>query len=147
MIEHDKVYVAEITLGKRTDTGDREGKVIEEKKVKLKNIEKEKVIQTLKKFEGKQEQTPPMYSAIKLQGKKLYEYAREGKQIEIPKRQIEIYDINLNKVDKINKKIKFTVHTSKGTYIRTLCEDIAKSLEEIRNNDRFKKNKTSENLR
>lgn len=146
LIEHDKIYEAELTLGKRTDTGDREGNVIEEKRVKSRNMQEEKVRKTLQKFLGKQEQIPPMYSAIKVKGKKLYEYAREGKNVEVPKRQIEIYDIKLKEIEENSNKITFTVHTSKGTYIRTLCEDIAKALGEVRNNDGFKKNKSAVSL-
>lgn len=138
LIEHDKVYEAEITLGRKTDTGDREGNTIEEKEVSLKSLEEDKIKKVLECFIGKREQIPPMYSAIKLNGKKLYEYAREGKKIEVPKRQIEIYDIRLNKIDRVNKRILFTVHTSKGTYIRTLCEDIAEALGEVRCDDCFK---------
>lgn len=77
---------------------------------------------------GKQEQIPPMYSAIKVNGKKLYEYARLGKQIEVASRKIEIYDIYLNRFNLESKEIEFTVECSKGTYIRTLCEDIAEKL-------------------
>lgn len=69
-----------------------------------------------------------MYSAIKVNGKKLYEYARQGKQLELTPRKIEIYDIHLEKFDLLSKEIVFTVECSKGTYIRTLCEDIAKCL-------------------
>lgn len=77
---------------------------------------------------GEQEQIPPMYSAIKVNGKKLYEYARLGKQIELASRKIEIYDIYLKKFNMESKEIEFTVECSKGTYIRTLCEDIAEKL-------------------
>lgn len=77
---------------------------------------------------GEQEQIPPMYSAIKVNGKKLYEYARLGKQIELASRKIEIYDIYLNRFSLESKEIVFTVECSKGTYIRTLCEDIAEKL-------------------
>lgn len=69
-----------------------------------------------------------MYSAIKVNGKKLYEYARQGKQIELTPREIDIYDIYLEKCDLQNKEIEFTVECSKGTYIRTLCEDVARKL-------------------
>ena len=77
---------------------------------------------------GKSEQIPPMYSAIKINGKKLYEYAREGTKIEIPPRKIEIYDLKLLNIDKKNKTIEFEVYCSKGTYIRVLCENIAEKL-------------------
>ena len=77
---------------------------------------------------GKQEQIPPIYSAIKVNGKKLYEYARSGEKIEVQARQIEIYNIELEKVDIEKQEIVFKVECSKGTYIRSLCEDIATRL-------------------
>lgn len=131
LIEHDKTYIAEIKLGQKTDTGDQEGKVIEEANVNSKNLNKDFIEETLKSFLGKSEQIPPMYSAVKIDGKKLYEYAREGKEVTVKPRKIEIYNINLLEVDKENFKIKFEVSCSKGTYIRVLCEDIAKKLETV----------------
>ena len=128
LINHDKIYEVEIELGKKTDTADIEGKVIEEKNVDEKYI-KENLLQVLESFIGKQEQIPPMYSAIKKNGKKLYEYARAGEKVEIEPRKIEIYKIDLNKYDK--NIISFVVSCSKGTYIRSLCEDIAKKLNTV----------------
>ena len=125
LIEHEKTYIATIELGKKTDTGDAEGKVIEED-TNIKNISREEIEKVLKSFIGKQNQMPPMYSAIKVDGKKLYEYAREGKTVEVKPREIEILDINL--IEFNNNEIKFIVRCSKGTYIRTLCEDIAEKL-------------------
>ena len=81
---------------------------------------------TINKFIGKQKQIPPMYSAIKINGKKLYELAREGIEIEREAREIEIFDIR--NIEWKNEILKYTVHCSKGTYIRSLCEDIAKEL-------------------
>ena len=131
LIEHKKTYSAVLKLGTCTDTGDSEGKIIEEKKVNIENLTKDKVEFVLNEFLGKQIQTPPIYSAIKINGKKLYEYARNGIEVEIPKREIEIYNIKLIKLDKNEKEIEFEVECSKGTYIRTLCEDIAKKLDTI----------------
>jgi tRNA pseudouridine synthase B len=128
LINHDKIYEVELELGKKTDTADIEGKVIEEKNVDEKYI-KENLLQVLESFIGKQEQIPPMYSAIKKNGKKLYEYARAGEKVEIEPRKIEIYKIDLNKYDK--NIITFDVSCSKGTYIRSLCEDIAKKLNTV----------------
>lgn len=125
LINHDKIYEVELELGKKTDTADIEGKVIEEKNVDEKYI-KENLLQVLESFVGKQEQIPPMYSAIKKDGKKLYEFARAGEKVEIEPREIEIYKIDLNKYDK--NIISFVVSCSKGTYIRSLCEDIAEKL-------------------
>lgn len=123
LIEHDKTYIAKIELGKKTTTGDIEGEIIEEKAVN--NFSKENIENVLKQFIGKQIQIPPIYSAIKINGKKLYEYARKGEEIEIPKREIEIFSIELLSY---TNGIEFKVNCSKGTYIRTLCEDIAEML-------------------
>lgn len=128
LIEHNKTYIATIKLGEKTDTGDSEGQVIETKKIP-EGLEKENINKVLQSFLGKQKQLPPMYSAIKINGKKLYEYAREGKEVEVKPRDIEIYKIEL--LEYKNSKIKFNVECSKGTYIRSLCEDIAKELETV----------------
>lgn len=125
LMEHDKTYIATLKLGEKTDTGDSEGQVIEEKSIP-KDLRKEDINDVLQNFFGKQKQVPPMYSAIKVNGKKLYEYAREGKEVKLEARDIEIYKIEL--LEYQNNKIKFEVECSKGTYIRTLCEDIAKKL-------------------
>lgn len=125
LMEHDKTYIATIKLGEKTDTGDSEGQVIEEKSIPA-DLKKEDINNALQNFFGKQKQVPPMYSAIKINGKKLYEYAREGKEVKLEARDIEIYKIEL--LEYQNNKIKFEVECSKGTYIRTLCEDIAKKL-------------------
>lgn len=128
LIEHDKIYKATIQLGKKTTTADQEGEVIEEQEIANNALEPQYVTKRLKEFLGKKIQTPPMYSAIKVNGKKLYEYARKGQNVEVPKREIEIYEIELLNIDKQNKKIEYKVHCSKGTYIRSLCEDIAEKL-------------------
>ena len=126
LIEHDKTYIAKVKLGKKSDTGDSEGNVVETQEVDLKNISEENVKKILKSFLGKQKQIPPMYSAIKIDGKKLYEYAREGKKVDVEPRDIEIYDIKLLSINEL--EIEFEVSCSKGTYIRSLCEDIAQEL-------------------
>mgnify|MGYP003571314127 CR=1 FL=1 len=91
------------------------------------NLKIGEISDKIRKFEGKQEQRPPIYSSIKINGKKLYEYARNGEMVEIPKRNIEIFKIdNISWNDK--DEISYKVHCSKGTYIRSLNEDIAKSL-------------------
>ena len=131
LIDHDKVYEATIQLGEKTDTADGEGKVIEKKQVNLQNLEVENVQKVLQSMQGKQIQLPPIYSAIKVKGKKLYEYARENKEVEIPKREIEIYEIQLLEIKKQEATISFRVHCSKGTYIRTLCENIAEKLKTV----------------
>jgi len=126
LINHDKIYEAVLKLGEKTDTADGEGQIIETREVKQSNIEKENVEKVLKSLIGKQEQIPPMYSAIKVNGKKLYEYARQGQNIEIDPRTIEIYNLELIHIQ--NQEITYKVHCSKGTYIRTLCEQIAERL-------------------
>ena len=128
LINHDKVYEVSLKLGISTDTMDAEGKIIEEKEVSSDILTKENVEKVLSSFIGKQEQTPPIYSAIKVAGKKLYEYARKGQKVEIPKREIEIYNIKLVGINKVSNEIEFKVSCSKGTYIRSLCTDIAKAL-------------------
>ena len=128
LINHDKEYIATIKLGEKTSTGDSEGEIIEQKNIDDIILNEVFVKTTLKKYEGKIIQIPPIYSAIKVNGKKLYEYARKGQNIEIPKRNIEIYEIELISISKEDMTIKYKVHCSKGTYIRTLCEDIAKEL-------------------
>lgn len=128
LIEHDKVYEVELELGKKTDTADAEGRIIEEKNVDEEYINAN-LQKVLKSFIGKQEQIPPMYSAIKKNGKKLYEYARAGEKVEIEPRKIEIYNIELLKYE--DKCINLKVSCSKGTYIRSLCEDIAEKLNTV----------------
>lgn len=131
LINHDKEYEVELKLGIKTDTADIEGKILEEKNVEDKIFERENIIKTLNKFIGRQKQIPPIYSAIKINGKKLYEYAREGKKVEIPEREIEIYSIKLKNINLEEKEIEFEVNCSKGTYIRVLCEDIANKLDTV----------------
>ena len=126
LINHDKIYEAILKLGEKTDTADVEGQIIETKEVQPSNLKKENVEKVLKSLIGKQQQIPPIYSAIKVNGKKLYEYARQGQEIEIEPRTIEIYDLELLQIE--NEEITYRVHCSKGTYIRTLCEKIAEKL-------------------
>ena len=128
IINHDKTYEAVLQLGEKTDTADIEGEVIETKTVDSKCLEAKFIEQTLKTLEGEQEQVPPMYSAIKVNGKKLYEYARKGEKVEIEPRKIEIYSLELININEADKQIEFRVSCSKGTYIRTLCENIAEKL-------------------
>ena len=128
LINHDKEYEVVLQLGTKTDTADVEGKIIEEKEVNIDSLNEENVQKVLSTFLGKQKQTPPMYSAIKVNGKKLYQYARQGQEVEIKPREIEIYKIKLINLDKKQKQISLVVSCSKGTYIRSLCEEIADRL-------------------
>ncbi|MGM8214515.1 tRNA pseudouridine(55) synthase TruB [Bacillaceae bacterium W0354] len=127
-----KEYVAELSLGKQTSTEDRSGHVIISEKVSpsLTFTACQKAIQS---FIGEIEQTPPMYSAIRVKGKRLYEYAREGLSVERPTRKVNIYSIDLlttelNWVDEYDVRLKFRVECASGTYIRTLCVDIGEKL-------------------
>lgn len=124
ILSSDKVYEAKIKLGVLTDSYDITGKILEEEDV---NFTEEEIKDALIKFTGKISQRPPIYSALKVKGKKLYEYAREGKDVEIKKRDIEIYKIEL--LD-FNGKDEFKILTkvSKGTYIRSLANDLGRSL-------------------
>ena len=131
LINHDKIYEVQLTLGVKTDTADSEGTIIEERNVPEEAFQKERIEEVLETFLGKQEQIPPMYSAIKVNGKKLYEYARKGQAVEVQPRLIEIYKIKLLKINQKEKQIEFQVACSKGTYIRSLCEDIASKLNTV----------------
>lgn len=126
LINHDKIYQAVLKLGIKTDTADSTGKIIEEETINF--PKQEKIREVLTSMQGKQTQVPPMYSAIKIKGKKLYEYARQEKKIEVPSREIEIYSLELDEINQDENEIIFTVHCSKGTYIRTICEQIAENL-------------------
>lgn len=123
LLDAHKSYIATIQLGITTSTGDQEGEVIAEKKVVLNEAQ---LKDTLKKFIGDMTQIPPMYSALKFEGKPLYEYAREGIEIERKSRQIKIFDIKLINIEK--SIITIEVLCSKGTYIRTLAEDIGQTM-------------------
>lgn len=131
IINHDKTYEAILQLGTKTDTADGEGNILETREVSEESLQQINIDKVFKSLIGKQNQVPPMYSAIKVNGKKLYEYARRGEHVEIQPRTIEIYNIELIRTDLQNKTIEFRVYCSKGTYIRTLCENIAERLHTI----------------
>lgn len=119
-----KRYRAEMLLGIKTDTGDMDGKIIRECAVP--DLDREKIEKILKKFEGKIRQVPPVYSAVKYKGKKLYEYARAGVKVKIKPRTVEVEKIKLLSFSRTS--IELRIDCSKGTYVRTLCEDIAVKL-------------------
>ena len=119
----DKEYIAEIKLGIKTDTGDITGNIIENKSF---NITEGSIIKVFEEFPKKYEQIVPKYSAVKINGKKLYEYARNNIEVELPKREVSIYSLELIRFDK--DIIKFKAHVSKGTYIRSLIENICEKL-------------------
>lgn len=121
---YTKEYIAEFELGYKTDSYDIDGKII--KKSNSIEVSTDKLQEILERFKGKQKQEPPMYSAIKVNGQKLYELARKGIEIERKKRDIEVYDIELLEFNGIKGKIRCKV--SKGTYIRSLINDIGEVL-------------------
>ena len=127
----EKEYIAEATLGVMTDTLDNTGNILETKNT---SITKEEIIKTLNNMQGCYEQEVPIYSAVKINGKKLYEYARENKNIELPKRMVEIKELEL--IDDIKYEDNKTIFNlkclvSKGTYIRSLIRDIASNLNTV----------------
>ena len=140
ILSEDKEYIATVKLGIKTDTQDITGKVLEEQKdlsITLEDIEK-----VCKEFVGKQKQKPPMYSAAKINGKKLYEYARLGVEIERQDKDIEIYSINDIKYDEDNQTVKMTISCSKGTFIRTLCSDIFEKINVLSTLEDLERTKT-----
>ena len=127
-LEHDyKEYEATIKFGTATDSYDTEGKVVEEKEII--SHSNEEVIEVLNSFIGEITQTPPIYSSIHVDGKKLYEYARNNIEVEVPSREVYIHDIKL--IENDNDSIKIYVKCSRGTYIRSLGVDIAKKLNNV----------------
>ena len=123
LLNANKTYIATVQLGVTTATGDQEGEVISEKEAVFNEAQ---VKETLQKFVGDITQIPPMYSALKFEGRPLYEYARQGIEIERKSRQITIYDIRLMEFQ--GSVMTIEVSCSKGTYIRTLAEDIGHAL-------------------
>ena len=121
--DHDKEYIAELMLGVATDTQDLSGTVIKESTV---NVTREQVEEAIMSFVGDCMQVPPMYSAIKINGKKLYELARAGKEVERKARPVTFHEIEILSVEL--PVVKIRVSCSKGTYIRTLCSDIGEKL-------------------
>lgn len=124
LTDKDKTYETVLLLGKSTDTQDISGKIIEEGNVD--QITEEMVRDAILSFVGEYAQIPPMYSALKVNGKKLYELAREGKEVERKARQVTIYHINIKEIQM--PEVRMEVKCSKGTYIRTLCHDIGEKL-------------------
>ena len=123
----EKEYIAEIKLGIKTDTYDITGNIICTEEVKI--FDKKEIINVLTSFIGSYEEEVPIYSAVHVNGKRLYEYARNNEDVELPKKIVEIKNIELLEYD--NDLIRFKVIVSKGTYIRSLIQDICKSLNTI----------------
>ena len=123
LADKDKTYQAILLLGQTTDTQDTSGKVLQSEEVTSSIKEVYEVVQS---FKGEYHQIPPMYSALKVNGKKLYELAREGKTVERKSRKVQICDIKIHEI--VLPRVSMTVTCSKGTYIRTLCHDIGENL-------------------
>lgn len=124
LLNADKEYIGCLTLGSETDTQDSSGNVILSSDL---SVSEEDIINSFEKFKGKSSQIPPMYSAVRHNGKKLYELAREGKVVERKPRDINIYELKILEIED-NSKIIFYTKCSRGTYIRTLCNDIGRDL-------------------
>lgn len=124
-LDDDKEYLATVQFGKNTTTYDLEGEITA---TFDKKVTEEDVKNALKAFEGKIYQIPPIYSAIKVNGKKLYDYARQGQDIEIKPRKVTISKIELKEFDKTSQSAKITVACSKGTYIRSIAYDLGAKL-------------------
>lgn len=125
LTDHDKTYEALLLLGKTTDTQDISGEVLEEKDPA--HLTEEEVCSCIESFIGEYDQVPPMYSALKVNGKKLYELAREGKTVERKSRRVQIHGIRILEMNLPH--VRMEVDCSKGTYIRTLCHDIGEKLQ------------------
>ena len=125
-LEDEKAYIGTVQFGKSTDTYDVDGKIINtsEKQITFEDLEN-----ALKDFRGEIEQTPPIYSAIKINGKKLYEYAREGKDVEIKPRKVCIQKLEILSFDEIKQQAELYIECSKGTYIRSIANDLGLALQ------------------
>ena len=125
LTDHDKTYEALLLLGKTTDTQDISGEVLEERDPG--DLTEEEVHSCIESFIGEYDQIPPMYSALKVNGKKLYELAREGKTVERKSRRVQIHGIRILEMNLPH--VRMEVDCSKGTYLRTLCHDIGEKLQ------------------
>ena len=123
--EHDKEYIAKIKFGKTSKTLDYDSDVLDGK---LNDFNKDELLDKINYLKNQTEQIPPMTSAIKINGKKLYEYQREGKEIELEKRPIKIYDIELLSYDKTNEECDIRLFVSKGFYVRSFARDLGELL-------------------
>jgi len=123
-LKDDKEYDATLSLGATSDTGDAWGRV--EKSAHFENIDSERIEEAFDGFRGEIDQIPPAYSAVKFNGKKLYEFARKGIEVKLAPRKIVIKELKIYKID--GREVSFVTTCSKGTYIRQLCIDIGKEL-------------------
>ena len=125
---HDKRYLADFKLGIATDTLDIWGEITETKPAEVKREELEKALRC---FRGEIEQLPPMYSAVSVGGKRLYQYAREGKEVERRTRKVTVYSLELLSFDESSQSGRLDIYCSNGTYIRTLIDDLARTLSTV----------------
>lgn len=124
-LQDDKEYLATVQFGASTNTFDLDG---EKTFTSDKKVKKEEIIEALKSFEGEISQLPPIFSAIKVRGKKLYEYARKGEEVEIQPRKVFIENIELNSFDEESQQAQVLIKCSKGTYIRSIANDLGEKL-------------------
>lgn len=124
-LDDDKAYAAVVQLGKSTTTYDIEGESV---KSSNKKVFEEEIKEALENFKGEIEQIPPVYSAIKVKGKKLYEYARRGENVEIKPRKVVINDLRIESFNETTQSLKLYINCSKGTYIRSIANDLGESL-------------------
>lgn len=125
LLDTDKTYVVRAKLGERTTTSDSDGEIVQTRDV---NVTVDQLKQEISAFLGESDQYPSMYSALKYEGKPLYKYAREG--IEVPRkcRKINVFSLKLDEFDEANNEVQMTAHVSKGTYIRTIVDDLGENL-------------------
>lgn len=125
LLDTDKTYVVRAKLGERTTTSDSDGEIVETREV---SVTREQLAEQIASFIGESDQYPSMYSALKYQGQPLYKYAREG--IEVPRkcRKINVFSLTLDEFDEANNEVQMTAHVSKGTYIRTIVDDLGEKL-------------------
>lgn len=121
-----KTYRCTMMLGKVTDTQDIWGEILEERSID--GIDNDHIKKAFESFEGLIEQKPPMYSAVRVKGRRLYEYARAGEEVEVKSRRVYIRSLNIEEINLNEKSVRFVVECSKGTYIRTICRDVGEML-------------------
>ncbi|MBQ1327065.1 MAG: tRNA pseudouridine(55) synthase TruB [Eubacterium sp.] len=127
IVSKEKEYRCTMLLGMETDTEDVTGKVLKEADMsQVTSLSEDHIREVISSFIGEQSQVPPIYSALKINGRKLYDYARSGETVEIPARDITVYDIKIDKI--MLPQVEFVVRCSKGTYIRSLCRDMGRKL-------------------
>ena len=126
IVSKEKEYRCTMLLGMETDTEDVTGKVLKEADMsQVTSLSEDHIREVISSFIGEQSQVPPIYSALKINGRKLYDYARSGETVEIPARDITVYDIKIDKI--MLPQVEFVVRCSKGTYIRSLCRDMGRT--------------------